>query len=125
MGAGTAMRVQPLGPYMEPPMVPRNDETCEGVPKGVRGPRASSAAGTLGGAPVGATKRERGMPNWVRGPLGVPTLGPQCAKMGAGTACEFRRWDFRLSSRWGHETHVWGVPKSAMGPPANSADGTL
>eukprot|EP00959_Pyramimonas_sp_CCMP1952_P331823 6948372-Pyramimonas_sp.AAC.1 len=47
-------------------------------------------------------------------------LGPQSVVIGAGTACEFRYWDPRWSSLWGHEALHW-----AQEPRASSATGTL
>eukprot|EP00959_Pyramimonas_sp_CCMP1952_P152656 3194121-Pyramimonas_sp.AAC.1 len=47
-------------------------------------------------------------------------MGPRSTALGSGTACEFRRWDFRWSSRSGHETLHW-----AQEPHASSAIGTF
>ena len=59
-----------------------------GVPNWVAGTHVSAATGVFGGAPYGATKRVRGVPRWV----------------GGGDACERRHWGLRWSFPWGHET---------------------
>ena len=65
-------------------------EPCEGVPKCVAGTHANGATGTFGGAPYETTKRVRGVPKQRHADAAMP--------------CEFRHWDLRWSSLWGHET---------------------
>ena len=72
-----------------------------------RGRHAGCATWTLGGAPYGATKRVRGVPQW-----------------GGHRMRVFRHWDLRWSSLWGHET-CEGCAKMGRVPHASSAIGTL
>ena len=51
-------------------------------------------------------------------------MGPRNAVLGAGGACEFRNWDLRWSSLWGHETRE-GCAKMGAVTHANAATGTL
>ena len=41
------------------------------------------------------------------GPSVELPMGPRNAVLGAGDACEFRHWDLRWGSLWGHETLHW------------------
>ena len=86
-----------------------------GVPQWARGRHANPGTGAIGGAPDGATKRVRGVPKGGGGAMRVPPLGPSVElpmgsrndALGAGDACEFRHWDLRWISLWGHETMHW------------------
>ena len=62
-----------------------------GVPNWVCGTHAGGSTGAFGGAPYGATKRVRGVPKWV-----------------LGDACGRQHWGLRWNSLWGHDENDGG-----------------
>ena len=137
LGGGTACEFPPLGPSVELPMGPRNGvlgggTACEFPRWDLRWssllghetlywagePHASSPIETLGEAPYGATKRCTGWGNGMRPhwDLGWYRMGPRNGVLGGGTECEFRHWDLRWSSLWGHETLYWVGEPHASSP---------
>ena len=79
-------------------------------------PHAAFPTGAFGGAPYGATKRVRNVPQWRGGrmrpfplePLVELLMGPRNAggvcRNGGVAAYELSHWSPRWGSLWGHET---------------------